>query len=441
MGKDSFHSFRKECTYSVISDNSGEKSNEGYFVRTTEYALYPNREQERKLLLFLEVCREVYDRLWKVCKFLLERNLGLPNDIYLMKIARGIWNHNEWMKPIYQNCLNDVAKRVHKAFKSFLKGRKEGRKVGYPRYKSRNRYDSFTYPHSQGYYFVSKDGKKGGFDRIRLGKIGNIRFGNRFRIPGIMKTATISRTRVGKEYRWKICIVWMVNKFTEHQTSLDFEDTYSKPIGMDLGLRSLAAFSDGTVIPNDNTYRRKESELVKVQRKLSKAIENNPDYRKSDDYYRMRARLTHKFRKLKNHRKDIYHKTTRDITYNHGDIYAESLNVKELSEETESKTMKKQFRDAAWTTFMNMLSYKAEEAGTVIHKVDPAYTSQVCSRCGNLVEKDLSVRIHECPYCNLRMDRDINAARNILKRGLGAARQVRGQRQISEPLPVSTYGI
>ncbi|MBE6525871.1 MAG: transposase, partial [Thermoplasmata archaeon] len=153
------------------------------------------------------------------------------------------------------------------------------------------------------------------------------------------------------------------------------------------------------------------------------------------------ARLTHKFRKLKNHRKDLYHKTTRNITNNHGDIYAESLNVKELSEESESKTMKKQFRDAAWSIFMNMLSYKAEEAGTVIQKVYPAYTSQICSRCGNIVEKDLSVRIHECPYCDLRLDRDINAARNILKRGLGAARQVRGNRQISEPLPVSTYGI
>jgi len=88
-----------------------------------------------------------------------------------------------------------------------------------------------------------------------------------------------------------------------------------------------------------------------------------------------------------------------------------------------------------------MLSYKAEEAGTIIHEVNPAYTSQICSRCGNIVEKDLSVRIHECPYCNLKMDRDINAARNILKRGLGAARQVRDQRQISEPLLASTSGI
>ena len=90
---------------------------------------------------------------------------------------------------------------------------------------------------------------------------------------------------------------------------------------------------------------------------------------------------------------------------------------------------------------LSILSYKAEEAGTIIHGVNPAYTSQICSRCGNIVEKDLSVRTHECPYCDLRLDRDINAAMNILKRGLGAARQVRGQRQISEPLPVSTYGI
>ena len=90
-----------------------------------------------------------------------------------------------------------------------------------------------------------------------------------------------------------------------------------------------------------------------------------------------------------------------------------------MMRDSNSRTIKKLYRDAAWSTFMTRLEYKAECAGISVFRVDPRNTSNLCSRCGNMVRKDPSVRIHECPHCNLKMDRDINAARNILSHGLG----------------------
>ena len=112
-----------------------------------------------------------------------------------------------------------------------------------------------------GYGFSDKNGKKyklgskKGFDRIRLGKIGLLRFGNRFRIPGVMKTATVSRTRIGDYYDWKVCIVWRMKPYEEHFMSIENPNETMDPIGIDLGLKNLVALSDGTKILNDNSYR------------------------------------------------------------------------------------------------------------------------------------------------------------------------------------------
>ena len=420
---------RSDGIYRYAKDDPLKTSDKDYFVRTTEYALYPNKKQERKMLHSLDVCRKVYNQLYKVCGFLLKRGAGLPGFMYLAKIAGGIWKHNPWMQDIYENCLNDVAKRVHRAFDTFLEGRRAGRKVGYPRFKSSNRYDSFTYPHMNGYGFVTKEEKKGGSDRLRLGKIGNIRFGNRFKIPGTMKTATVSRKRIGDHYQWKVCITWRIRKFTEHQMIMDPPKDSMAPVGIDLGLRNMVALSDGTMIPNDNTYRKQEKKITHIQRRISDAMGSDPNYRRTVEFKRMDARLAHLFKRSKNRRKDLFHKITRDIAYDHGDVYAEDISTSRMIGNSDSRIQRKLYRDAAWSTFMNMLSYKLEENGTTLHLVNPAYTTQLCSGCGESVPKDLSVRVHGCPHCGLKLDRDVNAARNIVQRGLGAARHVRDQRR------------
>ena len=139
-----------------------------------------------------------------------------------MKIAGSIRNKNGDMKDIYQNLLNDVSKRVYNTFNRYFSDTLKGNNPGYPGFKSENSYDSFTYPHMSGYGFCDKNGKKykpgskKGFDRIRLGKIGLLRFGNRSRIPGVMKTATVSRTGIVDHYDWKVCIVWRMKPYGEH---------------------------------------------------------------------------------------------------------------------------------------------------------------------------------------------------------------------------------
>ena len=149
---------------------------------------------------------------------------------------------------------------------------------------------------------------------------------------------------------------------------------------------------------------------------------NDPDYEGSHKYQSLKRRLSHGYKRWRDHRKDLYHRITSEIVYNHGDIYAENLDILRMMRDSNSKTMKKLYRDAAWSTFMTKVEYKAECAGTSVFRVDPHNTSNLCSRCGHMVRKDLSVRIHECPHCNLKMYRDVNATKNILSRGLGAAR-------------------
>ena len=130
------------------------------------------------------------------------------------------------------------------------------------------------------------------------------------------------------------------------------------------------------------------------------------------------GKISHKFKKMRNHRKDMFHKVSRELSSHYGNIVMEDLSVREMAEDS-PKRMRKSYRDAGWSIFTRMTCYKVEETGHSVRFVDPAYTSQICSSCGTLVPKDLSVRIHECPHCGLRMSRDRNAAMNILNRGLG----------------------
>ena len=444
MSAESLGNLRKGGVYQYAKDNPIKISDKDYMVRTTEYALYPNRTLEKKMLHTLDVCREVYNRLrniqvsvikrykrqygmeWTEC--LKNRHYRIFDDRELSKIARAIVNKNEGMQDIYQQILNDVTKRVYNTFNRYFSDTLKGNNPGYPRFKSENGYDSFTYPQNTGYGFCDKNGKKyepgskKGFDRIRLGKIGHLRFGNRFRIPGVMKTATVSRTRIGDHYDWKVCIVWRMRPYQEHFMSIEDPDETMKPIGIDLGLKNLVALSDGIIVPNDNTYRKKESIVSKLQKRISDIENNDPNHDRSHEYQSLQRRLSHGYKRWRNHRRDLYHKSTSEIVYNHGDIYAEDLDILRMMRDSDSKTMRKLYRDAAWNRFMTGLEYKAECAGTSVSRVDPRNTSNLCSGCGCMVKKDLSVRIHECPHCNLRLDRDVNAARNILSRGLGAAR-------------------
>ena len=378
-------------------------------VRAATYRLYPKKQQEVMMNHFLDCTRKVYNRLVEICKTYKDHCLPIPSEFDLNRMVTKIRQRNEWMQDVHSSCFYSVAKRVHDAFVRWMKGYKEG--TGFPRFKSWKRFDSFTYNNNGCFSFVGKNGEKNLKERLRLGMIGLIKYRNPYVINGMCKTATVYRRKIGNHFEWFVTIAFEFEDYAKDTVYID-PLFVRKDVGVDLGLENLAVLSDGKIIPNDRTYKRKENDFSKIQKRLSECDENSPSYQKQ------LTKLSHKFKKLRNHRKDLFHNISRKLSEHYRNIYMENLPVKEMTEES-FKGMKKSYRDASWGIFTRMVSYKAAEAGNNVIFVNPSYTSQLCSSCGKMVPKDLSVREHVCPHCGLMISRDENAAINILHRGLG----------------------
>ena len=360
------------------------------------------------MLHVLDGTRFVYNRLVEICKSYVDHHLTLPSKFDLNKMVTKIRNRNPFLWDIHSDCLRTAADRVFKAFSSWKKRYKEG--AGFPRFKSWKMFDSFTYLTKNSFGFTGKNGNKDGHERIRFGKIGLIKYSNPFIIRGECKIATVFRRHIGNHYEWYVSISYETQDLLKDAIHLD-PLMSKRDVGLDLGLENMVTISDGTIIPNDRTYKRKEKQLMNAQKRVSICEED------SLDYIKQKTKLAHKFKKLREHRKDLFHKISRELSVRYKNIVMEDLSVKEMTENS-PKNMKKSYRDAAWSIFTKMTCYKVAETGNRVIFVNPAYTSQQCSSCGTIVPKDLSVRVHECPHCGLRMSRDVNAAINILNRGL-----------------------
>jgi putative transposase len=182
-------------------------------------------------------------------------------------------------------------------------------------------------------------------------------------------------------------------------------------VGVDVGLSNFAAYSNGEKISNPRFFRKEEKALARAQRRLSKAEKGAPERAKR------RKVLSHIHKRIANKRRDFAHKLSRQLVNGFGVIAFEKLEIQEMMDGN-WRGMNRGISDVAWRQFVQFVAYKAEDAGRNFVQVDPCNTSKMCSRCGRLVEKDLSVRVHDCPCCGLTLDRDHNAAINILRLGI-----------------------
>jgi putative transposase len=278
---------------------------------------------------------------------------------------------------------------VDLAFQGFFRRVKAGEKPGYPRFRGYGRYDSFTFKQSG---FVLQD------QGVLISKIGAVRIIQHRPIEGRIKTLTVQRDAVGN---WYACFACEVEAET-----LPFNDL---GIGVDVGLESFATLSNGEKVPNPRFFRQDEKELAKAQRKLSKAEKGTPERAKR------RKAVQHVHQRIANRRKDFAHKLSRKCVDRFGMIAFENLHIHNM---LQNHCLAKSISDAAWNQLIVYTTYKAENAGRVVALVYSRNTSKQCSRCGTMVEKSLSVRVHVCPVCGLVMDRDENAANNILRLGL-----------------------
>ncbi len=346
--------------------------------------LYPNRTQARELEATLETCRLVYNSLVLDRKYQYDVD-GESVGYFQQKAYLPVWkkDHPE-LKDVYSQVLQDVAHRVHLAFDAFFDRVKKGETPGFPRFKGAGQYDSITY--TQGKNFNVGD------STIELPKFGKVKAKIHRRPWGVLKTCTLHRIN-GK---WFACICQEIEpELLPHS---------DEAVGIDVGLKTFAALSNGEFIENPRFFRREERALAKAQRKLSKQKRGSRERKKA------RNVVSRIHERIRNRRHDFCHQHARRIVNRFGIISVEKLNVKGL---VKNHHLAKSISDAAWSQFRSILTSKAESAGRKVIAVDPSYTSQDCSGCGFRAKKKLSERWHLCPMCGLSLDRDTNAAVNI----------------------------
>jgi putative transposase len=360
--------------------------------RSYRYRIYPTKSQVTLLDRTLEICRLVYNDTLALRKNTWEQEQRSVSLYDTNKILTQ-WKHERpELKEVYAQTLQNVQVRVDLAFKAFFRRVKSGENPGYPRFKGKGRYDSFTYPQAE------KGGIKFVGERIKLSKIGDVKIVLHRPIEGTIKTLTIRRTTTGK---WYACFA------VEYDSSQASQKETT--VGVDVGLESFATLSNGEKIKNPRFFRTDEKTLAKAQRRLSKAEKGSPERKKA------RKIVAHVYERITNRRLNFAHQTSRQLVDRFGTIVFEDLNITKMQK---NHCLAKSIADVAWNMFITITGSKAGEAGSRVILVNPRNTSQRCSRCGMIVAKTLSDRVHSCPHCGLVMDRDQNAAINILRLGL-----------------------
>jgi len=348
--------------------------------KTFKYRLYPNKQQQRLLEQQLKECRWLYNHLLAERKSAWEerqesvRLYDQQATLPALKAERPALAH------VNAQVLQNVAVRIDLAFQAFFRRVRKGETPGYPRFRGRGRYDSLTYPQAPSGCKLDAENL-----RLRLHGVGKVKVRVHRAMEGIPKTATITRSSTGK---WSVCFS------CECAEPFPLPET-GQQVGIDVGLKTFATLSSGAEVANPRFFRREEGTLAKVQRRLSKEEEGTPQRAKRR---RVVARV---HERIAWRRGDFTHQYSRRIVNAFDLIAVEDLSVMGMMH---NHCLAKSIHDAAW-------------AGRKYVAVNPAYTSQECSGCGHRQTLSLSDRSYTCPWCGAVLDRDLNAARNILALG------------------------
>ena len=359
--------------------------------KSFQFRIHPTKKQETLLRNTLEQCRRLYNHLLEQRKLSWEeekKGLSLYDQINTFPVLK---ERVPELRVVHSQVLQNVAVRIDLAFKAFFRRIKQGIDPGCPRFRGCGRYDSFTYPQN-GWRINDKS--------VSLSKIGKVKTIFHRPIEGCVKTCTVRRTATGK---------WFVSFSCE--IGLNLLPTNDLSVGLDAGLTSFIILSNGEKVDNPHFFKTEEKTLAKAQRKLSKQAKGTKKRHKA------RKVVARVYERITNKRRDFTHKLSSKLVNTYGTIVIEDLSINDMQKDN-FRCINKGIADVAWGNFFNLLTYKAEYAGRSVVKVNPAYTSQTCSRCGYRQKMPLSNRTFQCPCCSLSLDRDHNAAINIHSLGL-----------------------
>jgi putative transposase len=360
-------------------------------AKVFRYRLKPTKHQVAILNRQFDLCRWVYNETLAMRKNAWEQE-GRSVSYFETKRQLPIWKEDKpELNEVHSQVLQDVVLRVNLAFKAFFRRVQSGEEdPGYPRFKGKNRYDSISYPQSG----FSIDG-----NTLWLSKIGEIKFYLHRPIEGYVKRLTIRRSSTKK---------WYVSFIVEESINHALEPS-EKVVGIDMGITNFAVLSDGELIENPRFLLADEERLKAAQSKRDKLPKGSPERRKAT------KAVNHLYERVANRRENFAQQLSRKLVNSYGIIAFEDLNITNM---IQNHNLAKNILDASWNKLVQYTIYKAADAGRKVVLVNPLNTSQMCSACGQIVKKDLSIRVHDCPYCGLTLDRDLNASRNILRLGL-----------------------
>jgi putative transposase len=347
-------------------------------IRSFKFRIYPSKVQEKQMYQHLWMAKNLWNELLAHCKQTHNDFDYFPTKNTLQLIVKNTG--------LFSQTQQEVSHRVLNSIMRVFKLRKQGKKCGFPRFKSIDRMKSLHYPQYEFGFSLDK--------KLKVTPFGEISIKKHRKIEGRIKTLTLKRESSGK---------WFATFSVEQDKPIPKQNIGNK-IGIDLGLIDFAVFSDETIIKNPRHFKKYEEKLAQYQRLLSRKE------KRSRNRYKAKLRVARLHEKVANTRADFLHKTTTYLVNDYSLIALEKLASQEMAEQNFGK----QINDAGWNMFSNTIAYKAEEAGCNVVFVDPKDTTQECSNCHEIVRKDLTERTHNCPFCGLSISRDLNAARNIL---------------------------
>jgi putative transposase len=378
--------------------------------RAFKFRLYPNVNQRRELEIMLETHRRLYN------EFLAQRKAAYDTEKKTLKSAeQSRWytdthgiratDPSPWYRKLNRQSVQGLLKRLDRAFQAFFRRVKAGQKPGYPRFKGCDHFDGFEFLNYGKTYGIQLDG-----NHLNLKHVGQIKVKLHREIRGTIKTVAVKR----ESDKWYVV-------FSCDLGEVAVEPSVNPPVGIDMGLKHFFSKSDGTKPePNPRYLNDALPELRRRSRAVSRKKRGGKNRRKAV------KRLAAIHAKVRNLRGEHHHQTALKLVRRYGFIAVERLDIKGMLEERGASTksgtrrLNRAISDAAWGGFVDTLRCKAESAGVSVVDVDPRGTTQGCSGCGRIVPKTLRDRWHECPHCGLSLDRDENAARNILARALPA---------------------
>ena len=361
--------------------------------RAYRYRIYPDPEQQTQIAKTFGCCRFIYNRMLSDKKDWYEKHHEM-----LRTTPAQYKKEYEWLKEVDSLALANAQLHLEAAYRKFFREAK----AGYPRYKSK-RHPKQSYTTNVVGSNIRLEGK-----RLRLPKAGKVKIVLHRQIPqgAILKSVTITREASGKYYASVLC---ELPEPKNQRPAVSTKD--AKILGIDYAMQGMGVFSDGTKAEYPGYYRKAQERLAREQRKLSHCEKGSRNYEKQ----RKRVAICHE--KVRHQREDYQHKLTRKLADQYDAVAAEDLDMKALSQ---CLHLGKGIMDNAYGAFLQKLSYKLEEQGKELIRIDRWYpSSQICSGCGSIHPevKDLSVREWFCDHCLQYHDRDINAARNIREEG------------------------